>query len=145
MAEGRRYGALHGARMGSEIGCYLGFALTWHCLLQKCTDEKNSKKIRALDSLIGMIQKFPYEDPTYDKLQEDLEKIRGKFKQTLQQETFLWGEDGMTKEVRMHRRRMKMAAQNMEFAPGFSNSFADCWGKGANSNPSLQVTSLNGG
>lgn len=40
-----------------------------------------SKKIRALDSLIGMIQKFPYEDPTYDKLQEDLEKIRGKFKQ----------------------------------------------------------------
>lgn len=45
--------------------------------------------------------------------------------QTLQQETFLWGEDGMTKEVRMQRRRMKMAAQNMEFAPGFSNSFAD--------------------
>ena len=40
-----------------------------------------SRKIRALDSLIGMIQKFPYEDPTYDKLQEDLEKIRGKFKQ----------------------------------------------------------------
>lgn len=40
-----------------------------------------SKKIRALDSLIGMIQKFPYEDPTYEKLQDDLEKIRGKFKQ----------------------------------------------------------------
>ncbi|KAF4802038.1 oral cancer-overexpressed protein 1 [Turdus rufiventris] len=63
------------------IGYYLGFALTWHCLLQKCTDEKNSKRIKALDSLIGMIQKFPYEDPTYDKLQEDLERIRGKFKQ----------------------------------------------------------------
>lgn len=30
-----------------------------------------------------MIQKFPYEDPTYDKLQEDLEKIRGKFKQVI--------------------------------------------------------------
>ncbi|KQK84169.1 oral cancer overexpressed 1 [Amazona aestiva] len=42
---------------------------------------EESKKIRALDSLIRMIQKFPYEDPTYDKLQEDLEKIRGKFKQ----------------------------------------------------------------
>ncbi|KAM6274357.1 protein LTO1 homolog isoform 1-T6 [Porphyrio hochstetteri] len=79
--EGRRYGSLHGAKIGSEIGCYLGFALTWQCLLQKCMDEKNSKKIRVLDSLIGMIQKFPYEDPTYDKLQEDLEKIRGKFKQ----------------------------------------------------------------
>ncbi|KAM6133943.1 protein LTO1 homolog isoform 4-T6 [Phoenicopterus ruber ruber] len=81
VVEGRRYGSLHGAKIGSEIGCYLGFALTWQCLLQKSTDEKNSKKIRALDSLIGMIQKFPYEDPTYDKLQEDLEKIRGKFKQ----------------------------------------------------------------
>ncbi|XP_042640435.1 protein LTO1 homolog isoform X8 [Tyto alba] len=81
VVEGRRYGSLHGAKIGSEIGCYLGFALTWQCLLQKCTNEKNSKKVRALDSLIGMIQKFPYEDPTYDKLQEDLEKIRGKFKQ----------------------------------------------------------------
>ncbi|NWS39702.1 ORAV1 protein, partial [Probosciger aterrimus] len=81
VVEGRRYGSLYGAKVGSEIGCYLGFALTWQCLLQKCTDEKNSKKIRALDSLIRMIQKFPYEDPTYDKLQEDLGKIRGKFKQ----------------------------------------------------------------
>ncbi|OPJ74036.1 oral cancer-overexpressed protein 1 [Patagioenas fasciata monilis] len=81
VVEGRRYGLLHGAKIGSEIGCYLGFALTWQCLLQSCTDEKSSKKVKALDSLIGMIQKFPYEDPTYDKLQEDLEKIRGKFKQ----------------------------------------------------------------
>ncbi|EOA98944.1 Oral cancer overexpressed protein 1, partial [Anas platyrhynchos] len=80
-AEGRRHGARHGARVGAEIGSYLGFALTWQCLLSKCTDEKNSKKRKALDSLIGMIQKFPYEDPTYEKLQEDLEKIRGKFKQ----------------------------------------------------------------
>ncbi|XP_030306881.1 protein LTO1 homolog isoform X1 [Calypte anna] len=83
VVEGRRYGSLHGAKMGSEIGSYLGFALTWQCLLQKRTDEKNSKKLRALDSLIVMIQKFPYEDPTYDKLQEDLEKIRGKFKQEI--------------------------------------------------------------
>ncbi|NXK98647.1 ORAV1 protein, partial [Formicarius rufipectus] len=81
VAQGRRVGALHGARVGAEMGCYLGFALTWHCLLRKCTDEKSSKKIKAVDSLIGVIQKFPYEDPTYDKLQEDLEKIRGKFKQ----------------------------------------------------------------
>ncbi|XP_068004501.1 protein LTO1 homolog isoform X3 [Melanerpes formicivorus] len=81
VVEGRRYGSLHGAKVGSEIGCYLGFALTWQCLLQKGTDEKNSKKVKAVDSLIGMIQKFPYGDPTYEKLQEDMEKIRGKFKQ----------------------------------------------------------------
>uniref|UniRef100_A0A8D0H392 LTO1 maturation factor of ABCE1 n=1 Tax=Sphenodon punctatus TaxID=8508 RepID=A0A8D0H392_SPHPU len=79
--EGRQYGALRGANIGSEIGCYLGFALTWQHLLHKCTDEKHSKKIRVLESLIGMIKKFPFRDPTYDKLQEDLEKIRGKFKQ----------------------------------------------------------------
>ncbi|NXN95649.1 ORAV1 protein, partial [Rhinopomastus cyanomelas] len=80
-AEGRRYGSLHGAKIGSEIGCYLGFALTWQCLLQKSTDEKSSKKMKALDSLIVLIQQFPYEDPTYNKLQEDLDKIRGKYKQ----------------------------------------------------------------
>uniref|UniRef100_A0A8C9BRJ9 Uncharacterized protein n=1 Tax=Phocoena sinus TaxID=42100 RepID=A0A8C9BRJ9_PHOSS len=34
-----------------------------------------------LVSLIGMIQKFPYDDPTYDKLHEDLDRIIGKFKQ----------------------------------------------------------------
>ena len=37
--------------------------------------------MKALESLIGMIQKFPYDDPTYDKLHEDLDRIRGKFKQ----------------------------------------------------------------
>lgn len=40
-----------------------------------------SRKMKVLESLIGMIQKFPYDDPTYDKLHEDLDKIRGKFKQ----------------------------------------------------------------
>ncbi|KAM7164122.1 protein LTO1 homolog isoform 1-T1 [Macrochelys suwanniensis] len=79
--EGRRYGALHGAKIGSEIGYYLGFAMTWQHLLHRSAEEKPSKKIKALESLIGMIQKYPYEDPTYDKLHEDLEKIRGKFKQ----------------------------------------------------------------
>ena len=40
-----------------------------------------SKKMKVLEALIGMIQKFPYDDPTYDKLHEDLDRIRGKFKQ----------------------------------------------------------------
>jgi len=79
--EGRQYGTLHGAKIGSEIGCYQGFAFAWRCLLHSCTTEKDSKKMKALESLIGMIEKFPYDDPTYDKLHEDLDKIRGKFKQ----------------------------------------------------------------
>ncbi|XP_074257908.1 protein LTO1 homolog isoform X2 [Saimiri boliviensis] len=79
--EGRQHGSLQGARIGSEIGCYQGFAFAWKCLLHSCTAEKDSRKMKVLESLIGMIQKFPYDDPTYDKLHEDLDKIRGKFKQ----------------------------------------------------------------
>ncbi|XP_068922227.1 protein LTO1 homolog [Petaurus breviceps papuanus] len=65
----------------SRIGCYQGFAFTWQCLLSGCTSEKDSKKRRVLDSFLGMMQKFPYADPTYAQLHEDLHRIRGKFKQ----------------------------------------------------------------
>uniref|UniRef100_A0A8C6C9V4 Essential protein Yae1 N-terminal domain-containing protein n=1 Tax=Monodon monoceros TaxID=40151 RepID=A0A8C6C9V4_MONMO len=73
MIEGRQYGTLHGARIGSEIGCYQGFAFAWRCLLHSYATEKDSKKMKVLESLIGMIQKLSYDDPTYDKLHEDLE------------------------------------------------------------------------
>ncbi|XP_037373313.1 protein LTO1 homolog [Talpa occidentalis] len=79
--EGRQHGTLHGAKIGSEIGCYQGFAFAWRCLLHGCATEKDSKKMKVLESLIGMIEKFPYDDPTYEKLHEDLDQIRGKFKQ----------------------------------------------------------------
>uniref|UniRef100_A0A8C0C7C7 Essential protein Yae1 N-terminal domain-containing protein n=1 Tax=Balaenoptera musculus TaxID=9771 RepID=A0A8C0C7C7_BALMU len=81
MIEGRQYGTLHGARIGSEIGWYQGFAFAWKCLLHRYATEKDSKKMKVLELLIGMIQKFSYDDPTYDKLHEDLKRIRGKFKQ----------------------------------------------------------------
>ncbi|MBV98868.1 Oral cancer-overexpressed protein 1, partial [Eschrichtius robustus] len=73
MIEGSQYGTLHGAKIGSEIGCYQGFAFARRCLLHSPTTEKDSKKMKVLESLIGMIQKFLYADPTYDKLHEDLE------------------------------------------------------------------------
>lgn len=79
--EGRQYGTLHGARIASEIGCYHGFALVWKYLLHSGSSEKDSRKTKVLEALIDMIGKFPYDDPTYDKLHEDLDKIRGKFKQ----------------------------------------------------------------
>nr|XP_019611227.1 PREDICTED: oral cancer-overexpressed protein 1 isoform X1 [Rhinolophus sinicus] len=79
--EGRQHGALHGAKIGSEIGCYQGFAFAWRCLLHGRATEKDSKKLKVLESLIGMIQKFPYDDPTYAKLHDDLDRIRGRFKQ----------------------------------------------------------------
>ncbi|XP_004695140.1 PREDICTED: oral cancer-overexpressed protein 1 isoform X2 [Condylura cristata] len=75
LTEGRRHGALHGAKVGSEVsGLVSGDAGPGPALLY-------SKKRRVLESLIGMIQKFPYDDPTYEKLHEDLDQIRGKFKQ----------------------------------------------------------------
>ncbi|XP_043827939.1 protein LTO1 homolog [Dromiciops gliroides] len=81
LAEGRCCGASRGACVGSEIGCYRGFALTWQRLLPEPATERDSKKRKMLDSLLGMMQKFPYADPTYAQLHEDLDKIRGKFKQ----------------------------------------------------------------
>ncbi|CAI9167324.1 unnamed protein product [Rangifer tarandus platyrhynchus] len=81
MIEGRQHGTLHGAKVGSEIGCYRGFALAWRGLLHGRATERDSKKMKVLEALIGMIQKFPYDDPTYDRLHEDLDRIRGKFKQ----------------------------------------------------------------
>ncbi|XP_074086978.1 protein LTO1 homolog isoform X1 [Macrotis lagotis] len=81
LSEGRRHGVSRGAGVGSEIGCYRGFAFTWKCLLSESTAEKDSKKRRMLDSFLGMMQKFPYADPTYAQLHEDLDRIRGKFKQ----------------------------------------------------------------
>lgn len=40
-----------------------------------------SRKMKVLESLISMIQKFPYDDPTHATLHEDVDRIRGKFKQ----------------------------------------------------------------
>ncbi|XP_062051675.1 LOW QUALITY PROTEIN: protein LTO1 homolog [Lepus europaeus] len=77
--EGRRRGAELGARIGSEIGCYEGFALAWRHLLRGCAAE--DRKLRVLESLIGLLQRFPYDDPAYERLHEDLDRIRGKFKQ----------------------------------------------------------------
>nr|XP_058929494.1 protein LTO1 homolog [Kogia breviceps] len=81
MIEGKQYGTFHGAKIGSEITCYQGLAFARRCLLHGSATEKDSKKMKVLESLIGMIRKFPYADPTYDKLHEDLDRIRGKFKQ----------------------------------------------------------------
>lgn len=40
-----------------------------------------SRKVKVLESLIGLIRSFPYDDPTYERLHEDLNRIRGKFRQ----------------------------------------------------------------
>lgn len=81
LEEGRQLGMAQGARIGSEIGCYRGFACAWRCLLDSGAPEKDSRKRKVLEALMEMIQTFPYDDPTYEKLHEDLDRIRGKFRQ----------------------------------------------------------------
>ncbi|XP_031244909.1 protein LTO1 homolog isoform X2 [Mastomys coucha] len=73
--EGKQYGMLHGAKIGSEIGCYRGFALAWKCLLHNGASEKD-RKMKVVEALIELLQGFPYDDPTYEKLHEDLDRIR---------------------------------------------------------------------
>lgn len=41
------------------------------------------KRLKALESLLVTIQKSPHEDPQSATLQEDMEKLRAKFRQVL--------------------------------------------------------------
>lgn len=40
-----------------------------------------SRKMKVVEALIALLQHFPYGDPTYERLHEDLDRIRGKFRQ----------------------------------------------------------------
>ncbi|CAN9507318.1 unnamed protein product [Ophioblennius macclurei] len=78
---GRRHGAAHGSRLSSEVSFYHGFAITWKCLLDGSTDVKSRKRVKALESLLALIQLCPLDDPQSAALQSNSEKLRAKFRQ----------------------------------------------------------------
>ncbi|XP_015248265.1 PREDICTED: oral cancer-overexpressed protein 1 [Cyprinodon variegatus] len=81
LQNGRRHGASHGAKLSSEISFYHGFAVTWRSLLEGNADDRSRKRLKALEALLNLIQRSPLEDPQSVKLQEDMEKLRAKFRQ----------------------------------------------------------------
>ncbi|XP_061564515.1 protein LTO1 homolog [Cololabis saira] len=81
LQDGRRHGASHGAKLSSEISFYYGFGITWKCLLQHKADDKSRKRVKALDALLGLIRASDLDDPQSAKLQDDMEKLRAKFRQ----------------------------------------------------------------
>ncbi|XP_048886075.1 protein LTO1 homolog [Brienomyrus brachyistius] len=81
LTEGRNHGGSHGAKLSLEVSFYYGFALTWKCLLQNSTEVKTQKKLKTLETLLALLQSFPYDDAQYENLQEDITKTRAKFRQ----------------------------------------------------------------
>ncbi|XP_053740465.1 protein LTO1 homolog [Synchiropus splendidus] len=81
LKNGYKHGTSHGAKLSTEISFYYGFAFTWKCLLQDSPDPKSRKRLKTLEALLALIQNVALDDPQSEKLQEDMEKLRSKFRQ----------------------------------------------------------------
>ncbi|XP_033096680.1 protein LTO1 homolog [Anneissia japonica] len=68
-----------GKQIGEEIGFYQGFVLTWKIILEN-SEEKNTKKLKALKSLLTMLHSLKVSDPTVSDYMQKLSQIRAKFK-----------------------------------------------------------------
>ncbi|XP_061415843.1 protein LTO1 homolog isoform X1 [Lethenteron reissneri] len=89
LVEGWQLGVKHGGAIAAEVAFYYGFTVTWQSLLQRGgeSDVKSSRKLKALEALSLLIRSCPIQDATHPELQENLDKIRAKFKQARSQLT----------------------------------------------------------
>ncbi|XP_072321208.1 protein LTO1 homolog [Eucyclogobius newberryi] len=81
LQEGRRHGAMHGARLCAEVSFYHGFAVMWKCLLQNNKDPRSRKRAKALEVLLCLLENSPLDDPHSERIKEDMDKLRAKFRQ----------------------------------------------------------------
>ncbi|XP_063044580.1 protein LTO1 homolog [Engraulis encrasicolus] len=79
--DGMNHGRMHGAKLSAELSFYSGFVTTWRFLLQADPNPKARKQLKLLETLSEMTQAFPIEDPQSPNFEEDMEKIRAKFRQ----------------------------------------------------------------
>ncbi|XP_071942195.1 protein LTO1 homolog [Antedon mediterranea] len=80
LKNGFQKGIGFGKQVGEEIGFYHGFVLTWKNILEK-KDERNTRKMKAFASLLGMLEDFDLSNPSVDDYMVKLTQIRSKFKQ----------------------------------------------------------------
>ena len=77
--EGFKVGLLHGKELGKEIGFYKGFVETWKNVLS--VKDASKRQISLLESLSQLLDQLNYENPEDEAMEENIAKIRTKFKQ----------------------------------------------------------------
>lgn len=77
--EGYHAGVDRGSKIGTEVGFMWGFC----CGLEKLlvVDERRQRALRTVRLLLESIKSFPVSDPSCETYVDELEKIRGKFRQ----------------------------------------------------------------
>lgn len=72
------------------LGLPTALKMQWSLLGDSFAPLHLSRKMKVVEALITLLQDFPYDDPTYEKFHEDLDRIRGKFRQVCVFSLCLW-------------------------------------------------------
>lgn len=70
-----------GGVLGLPTALRMQWSGAWSLLGDSPAPMHLSRKMKVVEALITLLQDFPYDDPTSETLHEDLDRIRGKFRQ----------------------------------------------------------------